>query len=190
VADWRAVIIYPSANIEQSNLSIIADSLASGRITRIYLDELMATKAELPLAVKLAVLTIREGEDAIATARQEIERAQGDRDTIDLISTIIVYKFAQLTRDEVDAMLGIELSQSRVYQDAKAEGKLEGKAEGKTEGKAELVMLLLSQIVGEVPPELSQQIDRLPIGKIEKLGSALLGFKNLSDLTAWLAENR
>ena len=41
----------------------------------------------------------------------------------------MVYKFGNLTRDEVNAMLGIELEQTRVYQDAKAEGKAEGKAE-------------------------------------------------------------
>ena len=40
----------------------------------------------------------------------------------ELISTIMVYKFSSLTRDEVDLMLGIELAQTRVYQEAKAEG--------------------------------------------------------------------
>ena len=38
-----------------------------------------------------------------------IERSGGDRAIIDLISTIVVYKFSELSREEVDAMLGIEL---------------------------------------------------------------------------------
>ncbi len=37
----------------------------------------------------------------------------------------MVYKFGNLARDEVNAMLGIELEQTRVYQDTKAEGKAE-----------------------------------------------------------------
>jgi predicted transposase/invertase (TIGR01784 family) len=196
-SDWRAVAIYPSRKIEQSELGIIADNLASGRITRIYLDELPKGETELPLAVSLAVLTIREGEDAIDSARREIQRAQDDCATIDMITRIILYKFTHLTRKEVDAMLGTQLSQSRVYQEALAEGKAEGKAEGQAEGqaegklkgKAELVMVQLNRRVGKIPLKLSKQIDRLSVDKLQKLGEALLDFNNLSDLSDWLAEN-
>jgi hypothetical protein len=44
------------------------------------------------------------------------------RAIIEMISTIIVYRFTNLTRTEVEAMIGITLQQTRVYQDAKAEG--------------------------------------------------------------------
>ena len=68
------------------------------------------------------VLTMLEGERATSEARGLIARAQGSRTTIDLVSTIIVYKFSNLSRDEVDVMLGIELQQTRVYREAKADG--------------------------------------------------------------------
>jgi predicted transposase YdaD len=48
------------------------------------------------------------------------------RAIIEMISTIIVYRFTNLTRTEVEAMIGITLQQTRVYQDAKAEGVNEG----------------------------------------------------------------
>jgi predicted transposase/invertase (TIGR01784 family) len=180
-SDWCAVVIYPSRSMEQSDLGIIADNLASGRIIRIYLDELLATEEELPLAVSLAVLTIREGEEAIASARRQIEQAENDRDTIDLITTIVLYKFTELTRAEVDAMLGIQLSESRAYQEAKAEGK--------AEQTIKLVTRQLNRRFVKVPLKLSRQIERLSIDKLEELSDALLSFNTLSDLTDWLANN-
>ena len=89
--------------------------LASSRITPIYLDEL-ETVEELPTGLGLMVLTTLEGEEAKAEARGLIQRAQNSRDIINLVSTIVLYKFNTLSRDEVDLMLGIELQQTRVYQ--------------------------------------------------------------------------
>ncbi len=48
------------------------------------------------------------------------------------MTTIVVYKFATLSREEVEAMLGltgVTLEETRVYQDAKAEGCQEGRQE-------------------------------------------------------------
>ncbi|MDB9400810.1 hypothetical protein PN459_12635 [Microcystis aeruginosa CS-567/02-A1] len=41
------------------------------------------------------------------------------------MTTIAVYKLSSLSREEVEAMLGVSLEQTRVYQDAKAEGREE-----------------------------------------------------------------
>ncbi|MDJ0800861.1 MAG: hypothetical protein QNJ51_29315 [Calothrix sp. MO_167.B12] len=50
------------------------------------------------------------------------------------METIIVYKFPQKSRKEIEQMLGLtELKQTKVYQEAKSEGKIEGKIEGKLE---------------------------------------------------------
>jgi predicted transposase YdaD len=127
------------------------------------------------------VLTIREGSAAIEAAREVITQVPDDRAIIDLVSTIIVYKFSQFTRDEVDRMLGIELSQTRVDRDAMAEGKIEG--------KVELLMVQLNHQLGEIPMDLSTAISRLSVEKLEALGKALLKFNNLQDLGSWLARN-
>ncbi|WP_309743753.1 MULTISPECIES: DUF2887 domain-containing protein [unclassified Chamaesiphon] len=50
------------------------------------------------------VLTTIESEAATLAARSLIERSGGERTIIDLISTIIVYKFGNLTREEMDAI--------------------------------------------------------------------------------------
>jgi predicted transposase/invertase (TIGR01784 family) len=176
-SDWQAVVIYPSRSTEQSRTEMVREMLASGRIRRVYLDEL-GTVEELPTGLGLMVLTTLEGEKATSEARGLIDRAQGSRDIIDLVSTIIVYKFSNLSRDEVDAMLGIELEQTRVYREAEQQGELKG--------QQELVLRQLNRRVGNVSIDLESRIKALPLVQLEELGEALLDFNQLSDLVAWL----
>jgi predicted transposase/invertase (TIGR01784 family) len=115
-SDWRAVVIYPSRSLEQLNKSVVREMLASGRIIPIYLDEL-ETGEDLSTGLSLMLLTILEGDEAKVEARRMIQQFRpldDGRVIIDLISTIMVYKFNNLTRDEVNEMLGIELEQTRV----------------------------------------------------------------------------
>jgi predicted transposase YdaD len=154
--------------------------LASGRITRVYLDEL-GEISSLPTGLSLMVLTILEGDEAKNQARNLIERAAGDRGIIEMITKIVVYKFNSLSRDEVNVMLGIELQQTRVYQEAKAEGKAE-------EGRY-LVIKQLTRKLGNLNPQLLDRVNSLPIDRLELLGEALLDFTSLDDLEAWLSQN-
>ncbi len=71
-----------------------------------------------------------EGEDAIMAAKEALVQGTNNRDIIEMVTTIMVYKFTQLTRAEVDEMLGVTLQETRVYQDALAEGKVIGEAQG------------------------------------------------------------
>jgi predicted transposase/invertase (TIGR01784 family) len=186
--DWRVVVIYPTRSIEQSRTEMVREMLASGRIRRVYLDELGEIE-ELPIGVGLMVLTTIEGDAATTQARNLIERSGGDRAIIDLISTIIVYKFGSLSRDEVDAMLGIELEQTRVYREAKAEGESIGEARGKAEEGKSLVIRQLTRKLGTITPQLLDRINRLQIDRVESLGEALLDFTSITDLEAWLNHN-
>lgn len=179
--DWQAVVIYPSRNVEQSRLELVREFLASGRIVRVYLDEL-GTGAELPTGLGLMVLTTLEGDAAKTEARRLIALAEGTRAIIELVSTIIVYKFTNLTRDEVDEMLGITLQQTRVYQDAKAEGELIGEARG----EARMILRQLNRRLGSVPDRVSAQIQQLTVPQLEDFGEALLDLTNLVDVEMWL----
>jgi predicted transposase YdaD len=54
------------------------------------------------------------------------------QEIMDLIETIIVYKFTSLNWKEIRSMLGLDLiKQSRAYQEAVAEGRQEGLQEGR-----------------------------------------------------------
>jgi predicted transposase/invertase (TIGR01784 family) len=179
-ADWRAVVIYPSRSLEQSDSSVVIDMLASGRIVRVYLDELGAV-GELPIGLGLMVLTTLKGDEAKAEARRLVDRNRKSKAIIDLVSTIVLYKFGTLSRDEVDLMLGIELQQTRVYQDAKADGRTE-------EGQL-LVLKQLTRKLGNINPEVRSIINSLEIDRLESLGEDLLDFTAMADLEAWLSQN-
>jgi predicted transposase YdaD len=91
------------------------------------------------------------------------------------VERIVVYKFPQKSREEIEAMFELsDLKQTRVYQEALAE-----EAE-------KLVLRLLNRRIGEIPYDLADQIRELPMEQIESLGEALLDFQNLSDLVSWL----
>jgi predicted transposase/invertase (TIGR01784 family) len=135
------VIIYPSRTIEREQPVQFGEILLLERGTCIYLDEL----GESSLGVGVVKLVIETEETApklakqlIAQANQQINDTTTKRDLINLIETIIVYKLPKKSREEIEAMLGLsELKQTRVYQEALAEGKQEGRQEGRQEGIAE-----------------------------------------------------
>jgi predicted transposase/invertase (TIGR01784 family) len=180
-SDWRAIVIYPSRSLEQSDRNAVVDLLASGRIVRVYLDELGAV-SELPIGLGLMVLTTLEGDEAKAEARRLVDLNRNSGAIINLVSTIVLYKFGTLSRDEVDLMLGTELQQTRVYQEAKADGRTE-------EGQL-LVMKQLTRKLGNISPEVRSRVTSLTIDLLESLGEDLLDFTQISDLLAWLDMNQ
>jgi predicted transposase/invertase (TIGR01784 family) len=129
--DWRAVVIYPSRDIEQERLEIVQEFLTSGRITRIYLDELGSIE-DLPWGLALMALTILPSDEMLAKAKEMLQRFSMEEATstetssegsaiLDLVTTAIVYKFPELSRDEVLAMLGLELKEPRAFQEIREE---------------------------------------------------------------------
>lgn len=59
---------------------------------------------------------------------------------IEIVTTIVVYKFTTLSRAEVEAMLGLTgtiLEEPRVYREAKEEGLQQGLQQGRQEGRQE-----------------------------------------------------
>jgi predicted transposase YdaD len=185
------VVIYFSSSIEQEQLVTVSEFLTSGRITRIYLDKLSTIEPH-PIGLELMLLTIQPDNQAVITAKTLISRSQqlsDSRAIIEMISTIMVYRFTNLTRTEVEAMIGITLQQTRVYQDAKAEGKAEGVNEGRQAEGQSLILRQLSRRFGTLSSEVNTAVIALPLAKLEDLGEALLDFKEITDLMNWLETN-
>jgi predicted transposase YdaD len=82
-------------------------------------------------------------------------------------------------------MLEIELQQTRVYQEAKAEGEVIGEIRGLERERAFVLKLLTRKLVS-ISPEIQIRVNSLPIEQIESLGKALLDFTQIGDLTNWL----
>jgi predicted transposase YdaD len=97
---------------------------------------------------------------------------------IDIIETIVFYKFPKLSRDEIKRMFGLsELRETKVYQ------------EGRQEGEQSLVLRQLTRRIGNVTPELTAKVQSLSLTQLETLGEALLDFSQPADLVNWLHQN-
>jgi predicted transposase/invertase (TIGR01784 family) len=195
-SDWAAVVIYPSRTTEQRETHPYRALLESDQLHRVYLDELGDIR-QLPLGMALMVLTIVQEPEAPEVARylltksqQELTDPRASRAIIELLTTIRVYKFDQLSRMEVEAMLGMSLQKTRVYQEAKAEGEEIGREEGREEGQRSLVLLLLNQKIGPLPDRLAVQITELELDQLEALAVALLNFTTGAELDLWLASQK
>jgi predicted transposase/invertase (TIGR01784 family) len=191
-SDWQAVIIYPSRSIEQSDIYPHRNQLNGDQVDRIYLDELGDIRS-LPVWVALMVLTTMEDELAPQEAKYLLERSAvegnetASRAIMELVTTIMVYKFEQLSRTEIEQMLGITLQETRVYREIKEEGLQEGEQRGREEGERSLVLRQLTRRVGELPQEVGQRIETLSLEQLENLGEALLDFQGMTDLEAWFS---
>jgi predicted transposase/invertase (TIGR01784 family) len=179
--DWGAVLVYPRRSLEPDNSTLHRALLASPQVQRIYLDEL-STLAEPSLGLGLVQLVVESEASSASRARQLIEHTQqsalaglSPEEIIDLIQTIMVYKFPRLGREEIEQMLGLsELKQTRVYQEALQEE------------AASLVLRQLARRVGQFSPVVRSHIQQLPLAQLEELGEALLDFESMQDLTDWL----
>ncbi|MBH8554491.1 DUF4351 domain-containing protein [Nostocaceae cyanobacterium CENA357] len=157
--------------------------LNSEQVHRVYLDEL-GDICSLPLWVAAMVLTTVKEEEVPQQARYLLSRTRtelslsGSRAIIEIVTTIMTYRFEQLSRVEIEAMLDITLKETRVYREIKEEGR--------QQEAVNFVTRLLSKRFGELPQELRSLVLGLPLPILEELGEALLDFTSMADLQAWL----
>lgn len=97
------------------------------------------------------------------------------RSIIDLLETVLVSKFAKLSRQEIQTMFLLsDIKQTRVYQEAMEEG------------ETRLLLRLLSKRFGKISDRSIQTINKLSLEQLEDLGDALLDFSVITDLDNWL----
>lgn len=187
-SDWQAVIIYPTRDTEQSKVYPHRSLLNGEQVHRIYLDELGDTR-ELPIPVAALVLTITPEAEATEVARDLLFRNEASdlstpekQGIIDLVTSIILYKFTNLSQREVRAMLGIDLTQEpRAIREAKEE--MRGQE------AIALVTRLLTRRLGEgFPKWIGACLPLLPLEKLEDLAEALLDFVGLTDFQTWITQ--
>ncbi|MEX0271440.1 Rpn family recombination-promoting nuclease/putative transposase [Leptolyngbyaceae cyanobacterium UHCC 1019] len=166
--DWQAVVIYPCRTMEQSQIEPYRALLESDKVHRVFLDEL-GEMEQLPLGVALMVLTTlgeaqapAEARALLVRSRQEIDEPAASRAIMEMLTSIMVYKFTNLSRQEIETMLGISLQQTRVYQEAKEEGQ--------QEALQQVVMNLLKE---EMTVEAIARVTGLSFEQIEQLQAIL-----------------
>ncbi|WP_107670129.1 Rpn family recombination-promoting nuclease/putative transposase [Cyanothece sp. BG0011] len=181
---WQMVVIYPSRKIEREQTIHFGGFLKLPNITRVYLDEL-GESTKNSLGIGMINLVVESEEKSVSKAKKLIEKAQNQlidegtkRQLIDLIESIIVYKFPQKSREEIEAMFELaDLKKTKVYQEAF------------TEGEAKLVLLLLNTRFPELSSAYQEQIQGLSTEQLENLAKAFLNFGSEADLRQWLEQN-
>ncbi|BAZ14887.1 hypothetical protein NIES4071_67570 [Calothrix sp. NIES-4071] len=186
-SDWQAVVIYPSKGVEQSDLDAHQMYFKSGKIHRVYLNKLGDIR-KLPIWVALMVLTTKSEKTAPVEAKYLLSRSQQEPEPlsgaiIEMVTSIMVSKFEQLSRKDIDTMLGITLKETRVYQEAKEEGREEGREQEAADG---IFRLLKKRFGQDLSKSVRAQIESLPLPALRKLTEDLLDFTSLADLQPWL----
>ena len=80
------------------------------------------------------------------------------------------------------------IKQTRVYQQALAEGRQEGEEEGRKREATLVVLRQLRRRFGTLDPQQEARIQTLSVTELEALGEALLDFQTAANLTAWLQQ--
>lgn len=179
IQDWKAVALFAQRRLEVKSLTLYQQELIHNhRIIRIYLDDLPSGS----IGVGLIQLIVAQDTQApvlvqqlLARAKTEITNPLMTRGIIDLLETVLVSKFAKLSREEIQSMfLLTDIKQTRVYQEAKQEG------------ETQLLLRLLSKRFGVMGNRRIQAINQLSLDQLEDLGEALLDFDNVAELDNWL----
>jgi predicted transposase/invertase (TIGR01784 family) len=174
-------------------------------VHRVYLEDFSETSTE-SVGIGLMQLIVADTIDAIPKAKALLSQTQPLSKTdakfaaiMELIETIVVYKFPSLSREEIETMLGLsELKQTKVYQEALEEGREEGIAEGeqrgeqrgRLEGEQSVILRQLARRIGDVTVDQQAQIRALSLYQLEALAEALLTFSQPHELTHWLQTNQ
>jgi predicted transposase/invertase (TIGR01784 family) len=185
--DWQAVAIFGRRSYDPGESIHFRELFASNRIMRVYLEDwqnretdswaikivqlIMASTAKTPQFVEK--LKFKVEQEPLSDLQDKV---------VELIETVLVYKFPKLSREEIQAMFTLDdLRQTRVYQDANLEGR-------QNEARS-LLLRLLSKKFGTLNDCYQDLIANLALEQMEALSEALLDFNNITDLDRWLTEN-
>jgi len=188
---WQAVVIYPDRTVEKP-AGHFADLLQLPGVHRVYLEDLAGVDRCSP-ALSLIMLAICPPEQATEQVREILTNPDPlpvDRgEWLDFIETILVYKFPQLSREEIKQMIGlqdIELKQTRFYRDVFSEGEQEGLEKGLEKGELAIVLRVLQRRLGPLPETLRERLGQLERTRIEALSDIMLDLPSVVELSAWL----
>ncbi|MBD2771637.1 Rpn family recombination-promoting nuclease/putative transposase [Iningainema tapete] len=134
--EWYAVVIYDRKSHEGNFPEYL--NFFRAHLRCFYLDELAKTpKQSLAVGVMRLIVENKSKEKTGELARQLMSQAQQElsdatlaEKVLEFIKTVVIDKFTNLSREELEAMLNLEsLKKSKVYQEGKEEGVLETKLE-------------------------------------------------------------
>jgi len=186
--DWKAIAIFARRSYEPEPRSHVQEMLNCQRILRVYLEDLVDRETD-SFAINIIQLILSTESQAVTMARRLGDKIEQENDpeiqeqVLELIETVLVYKFPKLSRQEIEAMFTYsDLKQTRVYQDAKEEGE----QRGLVKGQATMLLRLLNRKFGQISPSLRGKVNKLSAKQLENLAEALFDLETIADLSDWL----
>jgi predicted transposase/invertase (TIGR01784 family) len=139
--NWYAVVLFAQRNLEPDYIEPYRTLLDSYQVQRLYLNELL-DPSDQPFGVKIVQLIVEAEDRTLEQANQLLEQAKQEfadpfrkREIIELIETIVLYKFPRMSREEFAKMFEVnDLKQTRFYQEVAEEARQEGVQQGIQEG--------------------------------------------------------
>jgi predicted transposase/invertase (TIGR01784 family) len=128
--DWRAVILFTHRKHDRGVPIHYQDFVTTGRLQRVYLDEMPPEMRDRSLETSLIQLFGLDKQSAFDRAttilrqtQQQTADAIEQQRVLEWVVTVFVHKFPKLSREEIKAMLGTkaELKKTRFYQEAQEE---------------------------------------------------------------------
>ena len=131
---WQALVIFRNRKIEPEDTQPYQALLNSSNVTRIYLEDL-GDEAYENLGLGIVKLIVEDEARAVQQAKRLAAKATAEladdaerQKVLELVKTIILYKFKDLEPEEVIEMLGMEeFKKSRLYQGIWEEAELSTK---------------------------------------------------------------
>jgi predicted transposase/invertase (TIGR01784 family) len=186
--DWKAIAIFARRSYEPEPRSHVQEMLNCQRILRVYLEDLVDRETD-SFAINIIQLILSTESQAVTMARRLGDKIEQENDpeiqeqVLELIETVLVYKFPKLTRQEIEAMFTYsDLKHTRVYQDAREEGE----QRGLVKGQATMLLRLLNRKFGQISPSLRGKVNKLSAKQLENLAEALFDLETIADLSDWL----
>ncbi|MFN5955518.1 MAG: DUF2887 domain-containing protein [Dolichospermum sp.] len=188
--NWRGLLILLNKRLELGS-ELPHRNLLNSQVERLYLEDLLY-QDDLSPNLALLRLIVTPKDQAGLAARKILNSVSTEAEfqlKLDLVESILVNKFTQLTLEEIQKMLNLketDITQTRFYQEV-----LEiGEKKGLQQGEANLTIRLLKRRCGNLTAIQEQKVRSLSISQLESLGEALLDFPNMSDWENWLQDNR
>lgn len=185
--EWLALVIYPNRATEKPPGIEFAPFLGLPQLKRVYLEDYQRFSEPGYAMLKLIACPAEETVQLAQTLAEGHDKL--DKEMLEFIETVLVYKLPNLSREEIRTMLGlndVQLKQTRFYQEIaeeeRREGRLEGKLEGKLEGETQLLIRLLGKRFDPLPPWVEQKLAQADIEQLGLWSERLLDAKTLAEI--------
>ena len=191
--NWRGLLILLNKRLELGS-ELPHRNLLNSQVERLYLEDLLH-QDDLSPNLALLRLIVTPKDQAGLAARKILNSVSTEAEfqlKLDLVESILVNKFTQLTLQEIQKMLNLkeaDITQTRFYQEVLEIGEKKGLQQGVQQGEANLTIRLLKRRCGNLTAIQEQKVRSLSISQLESLGEALLDFQNMSDWENWLQDN-